>query len=375
MERMKATVDGKRLGPALGQLGEVLSTRQISPVLAGVRVAVDEPAQQIELRATDGEQYLTITVPAEAWISGVAIVDGRRLVDLARELRDEAISLRRPEGGVQLVVATGAATVRLPVIEDEYPEPFVPGAGAVEVEVPGALLAAATKQALYAVAKGAGLPSMQGLLLSLAGAEGICLGADGQRFARVRVPLDPPASAPLRALLLPAAVKTLGGLLREQARATLRAGANALEVVGPEGVRYRYTVRLLEGAAHYPETVVAALLARGRVLPAVQVAAADLAAAVRQVLVVAEGKLGAVSLSIGGGHVTVAAGGDAGGEAEVRVPAASAVDTHVRLSGRHLLDALGQLGSGTVALRAAGGEQPVLLGEEGAEHLIAPMRG
>ena len=115
-------------GELLGQLQtvtRVASSRSAVQALSGVMIAADGDSQ-VELRATDMEIGLRVPLQAETVRPGAAVLPARLLLDVARSLPADEVSieLRSAEQDVELI--SGLATFHLRVLRAED-FPTLPG--------------------------------------------------------------------------------------------------------------------------------------------------------------------------------------------------------------------------------------------------------
>ena len=115
-------------GELLGQLQtvtRVASSRSAVQALSGVMIAADGDSQ-VELRATDMEIGLRVPLQAETVRPGAAVLPARLLLDVARSLPADEVSieLRSAEQDIELI--SGPATFHLRVLRAED-FPTLPG--------------------------------------------------------------------------------------------------------------------------------------------------------------------------------------------------------------------------------------------------------
>ncbi len=108
---MKITCSRAELVAKLGLVSRAVSTRGTVQVLSGILLSAGEGG--LSLAATDMELSLRTTLGAEVDGDGAVVVPGRLLVDLARLLPEEGVTVEyRPEEGV-VQIMSGSATYRL----------------------------------------------------------------------------------------------------------------------------------------------------------------------------------------------------------------------------------------------------------------------
>src|SRR5918994_3300263 len=88
---MKLTVSRDELAQKLGLVSRAVSTRSSVQVLLGVLLRAE--GGRLHLAATDMELSLRASLDAEVEDEGTAVVPGRLLVELARLLPDNEVSI------------------------------------------------------------------------------------------------------------------------------------------------------------------------------------------------------------------------------------------------------------------------------------------
>jgi DNA polymerase III subunit beta len=108
---MKISCTRDELVAKLGIVSRAVSARGAVQVLSGILLSADE--RGLTLAATDMELSLRTTLEAEVEGEGAVVIPGKLLVDLARLLPENAVTIEyRPEEGVAQVVS-GSASYRL----------------------------------------------------------------------------------------------------------------------------------------------------------------------------------------------------------------------------------------------------------------------
>jgi DNA polymerase III subunit beta len=108
---LRITVPKDELAARLGIVARGVSTRTAVLVLGGIQLRAE--AGRLHLAATDMEVSLRTSLDAQVSDEGTVVVPGRLLLDIARSLPDNEVSIEhRPEEGV-VVVTAGTAAYRL----------------------------------------------------------------------------------------------------------------------------------------------------------------------------------------------------------------------------------------------------------------------
>src|SRR5579884_1674321 len=106
------------LAQRLNVVSRAVSTRATVQILSGILLRAGEDG--LELAATDMELSLRSTLPAQLEGDGAIVVPGRRLVDLAKLLPDEDVSIehRPDESVVHITSGTASYTLNTYAAED-----------------------------------------------------------------------------------------------------------------------------------------------------------------------------------------------------------------------------------------------------------------
>jgi DNA polymerase III subunit beta len=114
---LRITAARDELAARLAIVARGVSTRTTVLVLGGIQLRAE--AGQLHLAATDMEISLRATVDAQVADEGVVVVPGRLLLDIARTLPDNDVTIEhKPEEAV-VVVTSGGATYRLHTYSSE----------------------------------------------------------------------------------------------------------------------------------------------------------------------------------------------------------------------------------------------------------------
>lgn len=245
---MKFRVDRDQFADAVAWAGRTVPTRPALPMLSGLRLeAVDGSESALSIASYDYEVSGRVEVSADVIESGVSLVNGRLLVDIARSLPAQPVTI--DVDGTRLRVKCGRASFELPTLPvEEYPPlPAMPEASGA---VPGTVLAGAVAQVAVAAGRDDSLPFLTGVRVEVDGDQVTLAATDRYRLA-VRTfnwaPQSPEFSA---AALVPA--RTLADTAKALAHADLvhlafGSVAAGEGLLGIEGLERRTTTRLLEG--------------------------------------------------------------------------------------------------------------------------------
>ncbi len=245
---MKFRVDRDQFADAVAWAGRTVPTRPATPMLSGLRLECSEGAEpKLAISSYDYEVSGRVEVTADVVEAGVALVNGRLLVDIARSLPAQPVDVEID--GTRLRVRSGRASFELPTLPvEEYPP--LPAMPAPSGSVPGTVLAGAVAQVAVAAGRDDALPFLTGVRVEVDGDQVTLAATDRYRLA-VRTfawtPQDPGFSA---AALVPA--RTLADTAKALVHAddvhlAFSSAAVGEGLLGIEGLDRRTTTRLLEG--------------------------------------------------------------------------------------------------------------------------------
>jgi DNA polymerase-3 subunit beta len=219
-------------------------------MLAGLRVAATQSDRggHLVLSSFDLDVSGRIEARADVEETGVALVNGRLLVDIAKSLPAQPV--RVAVEGSRLRLQCGRASFELPTLPvDEYPQ--LPGMPEPSGSVAGSVLASAVAQVAVAAGRDEALPFLTGVRIEVTGDVVTLAATDRYRLA-VRTfnwnPVDPQFTA---AALVPA--RTLADTVKalshaDEVRLAFGDPAMGEGLLGIEGLSRRTTTRLLDGA-------------------------------------------------------------------------------------------------------------------------------
>jgi DNA polymerase-3 subunit beta len=182
----------------------VASTRSAVRVLAGVKISAT--ADTVELLATDIEMGLRVPLEAEIARPGGAVLPARLLLDVARSLPGERVSLelRSAEQDVELI--SGSATFRLRTLRlEDFPELPV-AAPEDRIELPTETFVHTVAQVARSASRDETRPVLTGILISASDRELTMVATDSYRLSVKRAQLESAlqgsfeANVPARAL-------------------------------------------------------------------------------------------------------------------------------------------------------------------------------
>ena len=201
---LKISCPRDELTRQLGIVARAASTRTTVQVLAGVLLRAEDG--RLDLSATDMEISLRTSLEAEVASEGAVVVPGKLLVDLARLLPGEDVSIEHRQGEGVVEIVSGAASYRIHTYNaEDFPRlPDPAGTTMVPIDAE-ALLETATKVG-RAASRDESRPVLTGILVRFEGDSLIMAATDSYRLAVKETSMSGPgpeldAIVPARALL------------------------------------------------------------------------------------------------------------------------------------------------------------------------------
>jgi DNA polymerase-3 subunit beta len=201
---MKISLSSAELLTQLQTATRVASTRSAVQALSGVMISAQEDT--CELLATDMEVGLRMPLAAEVTRPGSAVLPARLLLDVARSLSAERLTmeLRAAEQDVELIC--GATTFHLRTLRAED-FPTLPGPSPdSRVELPAPAFMETISRVARSASRDETRPVLTGILISAAGQELRMVATDSYRLSVKETALQSPlqgtleANVPARAL-------------------------------------------------------------------------------------------------------------------------------------------------------------------------------
>ena len=349
---MRFRVDRDVLAEAVTWTARSLPTRPPVPVLAGVRIDVED-AGVVQLSSFDYEVSARSEIAADVSEKGTVLVSGRLLAEISRALPAKPVDVALD--GTKVTVTCGASRFTLLTMPvEDYPAlPAMPD----EIgTVPGDQLAEAVTQVTVAASRDDTLPLLTGVRMEIEGETMTLLATDRYRLALRELtwtPARPDVSqvALVRARTLSDAARSLGG--SDQVTVALSTGAG-VDLIGFEAGGRHTTSLLVDG--DYP--AVRRLFPDETPIHAV-VELAALTEAARRVSLVAERNT-PIRLAFSEGQVVLDAGqGDDAQASEALEATLVGEDITVAFNPQYLLDGLGALSTPFVRMSFTHPNKPV----------------
>jgi DNA polymerase-3 subunit beta len=202
---MKISLSSSELLNQLQTASRVASTRSAVQALSGVMISAPADGTP-ELLATDMEIGLRTPLNAEVARPGAAVLPARLLLDVARSLPAEQVTmeLRSAEQDVELIC--GPTTFHLRTLRaEDFPSLPEPGDDS-RVKLPAGAFVETISRVARSASRDETRPVLTGILISASGAELRMVATDSYRLSVKETALEPPlegsleANVPARAL-------------------------------------------------------------------------------------------------------------------------------------------------------------------------------
>jgi len=178
---LKTTCARDELIRQLAIVSRAASTRTTVQVLAGILLRSE--AGTLNLAATDMEISLRSSLDAEVGADGAVVIPGKLLVDIARSLPGEEVSIEQRQGEGMLEVVSGSAVYRIHTYNAEdfprLPEP----AGTEMVSIDAEALLETSAKVSRAASRDESRPVLTGILVRFEGERLVMAATDSYRLA------------------------------------------------------------------------------------------------------------------------------------------------------------------------------------------------
>jgi DNA polymerase-3 subunit beta len=209
----------------LGVVARGVSTRSAIQTLSGVLLRVEDGTA--ELQATDTELGIRAGVESTVEREGAVVVPGRLLLDVARSLPNDSVTLEYDAAGQNVEVKSGSATFHLRTLplEDfpKLPEP----SGDVAISVPAAAFVETIDRVARSASRDETRPHLTGVLVTAAGTSLRMVATDSYRLSVKETSLERPLSGELE-------VNVPARTLQELSRIASSTGAEEITVTALE---------------------------------------------------------------------------------------------------------------------------------------------
>lgn len=202
-----------------------VSTRSAIQTLSGVLLKVENGAA--ELQATDTELGIRASAEATVEADGSVVVPGRLLLDVARSLPNESVSLEYRSAEQDVEVKSGPATFHLRTLPlEDFPKLPEQG-GDLAVSVPAAAFIETIDRVARSASRDETRPHLTGVLVTASGSSLRMVATDSYRLSVKETALEQPLSGELE-------VNVPARTLQELSRIASSTGAESITVTALE---------------------------------------------------------------------------------------------------------------------------------------------
>ncbi len=194
---MKFTVSRETFLNQLSMVARGVSTRSAIQTLAGVLIQLEDG--KAELQATDTDLGIRASVAADISQEGAVVVPGRLLLDVARSLPKDSISLEYRSAQQDLEVISGSASFHLRTLpHEDFPE--LPSHDpSHSLSVPAVAFTETVSRVARSASRDETRPHLTGVLVTAGGEELRMVATDSYRLSVKETKLEKPLDGTLEA--------------------------------------------------------------------------------------------------------------------------------------------------------------------------------
>lgn len=371
---MKVSCSQEDFSKGLALVGKAVATRAVLPITNNVLIATE--GSQLRLTATNLEIAISCWIPATTEEEGTTTVPARLLTDFVNSL---------PSGRIDMVLAPNSHNIELTCARDEArisgldPTDFPPTPKISEgltVKVKAEDLRQAIVQVVFAAASEESRPVLTGVLADFSGDQLTLAAADGFRLAVYKLSLPAPVEESVAVIIPARSLTELNRLLGDQ--------EEPLELtINPQRSQVMFRLRNVEMVSQliqgtFPDYE--QLIPQSHTTKAV-VKLCDFLRATKSASIFARDGSGIVRLQImpkdGASKVSISARADEVGDNLGEIDAeVEGEETKIAFNSKYLVDVLGVLGEGDIALEATSSSSPGVIrpvGKDNYVHVVMPM--
>ncbi len=362
---MHFTIGKSALLAELGLLAGIADKKSTIPVLGNL--LIEALGDALTLKATDLDVSLSTRVNAEVEQPGAFCLSAKKLFDIVRRLPDAEVAIKA-DGDYAKLTCGGSRFKLLSLPKDNFPE--IKSHDGTFIAVPSATLRAMIARTIFAITAEESRYSLNGAKLEIGDGRLRMVATDGHRLSFVEAESGP-LDAAIDALIPKKALVELAKLTAETETVEMALSDNhAYFRFGPREM----SSRLLTG--QFPNYDL--------VLPKenhnrVTVEAAQLAAAVRRVALMADERSHSIKMELGDGQIALSAVSSEAGEAQETLSADYAGPQIVAgFNAQYVLDALSVIeGDAVIAFKDGNAQVEFRAKEESGmlnRLIVMPMR-
>lgn len=373
---MKLSCLQENLNRGLAIVGRAVATRTTLPVTQNVLLATDKG--RLRLSATNLEIAITTWIGGKVEEEGAVTVPARLFTELIGSLPSEQVELSVTQKPLAMHLKCARFASRINGTDaDEFP-PLPSVEEGVVARIDPAVLRSAINQVVFAAATEESRPVLTGVKVEMKGNEFVLAAADGFRLAVRRATLDEPISDPLEFIVPAKTLQEVNRLLGDQDESVEITITPAKSQVLFRLKDVEIISQLIQGTfPNYRQLIPQSFQTRTVVeLQAFQRAA-------RTASIFARDGSGIVRLQMvpgaeqGAGKLLVSSRAEELGENQGEVDAKiEGLEAKIAFNAKYLLDVLGVLERGEVAMETTSPSSPGLFKVAGSDtyaHVVMPM--
>jgi len=209
----------------LGVVARGVSTRSAIQTLSGVLLRAEDGTA--ELQATDTELGIRASVESKVEREGAVVVPGRLLLDVARSLPNDSVTLEYSAADQNVEVKSGSATFHLRTLPlEDFPK-LPEQSGDVAISVPAAAFVETIDRVARSASRDETRPHLTGVLVTASGTSLRMVATDSYRLSVKETSLEQPLSGELE-------VNVPARTLQELSRIASSTGAEEITVTALE---------------------------------------------------------------------------------------------------------------------------------------------
>ncbi len=366
---MKLSTSKDALLAQLQAVTRVASTHTAVQALSGTQIHAENGA--VELRATDLEVGLRVPLEAEVERDGVAVLPARLLLDVARALPVDSVTLELRPSEHDVEITSGGATFHIRTLRAEDFPPLPEPDRDASVKVPAGAFVETIQTVSRAASRDETRPVLTGILVSAAGQELQMVATDSYRLSVKRTALESALEGSFEANVPARALQELARIAAQVEGEELTVGVGANQVVFEAGGAV-LSSRLIDGQfPNYQQLLPEAFEHE------LELAGDELTDVVRRISLLAQ-KNAPLRLGFAEGELTVSAQTPDVGEARETIPVPFSGEAfEIGFNPDFLRDGLESVGAGGVILKLINPLRPGLIEAadgSGFLYLIMPIR-
>jgi DNA polymerase-3 subunit beta len=240
---LKITTEREELVSRLGVVGRAVSTRATTQALGGILLLGDQG--KLRLRATDLELGLETEMEAKLDGEGAVLLPGRQLVEVARSLGVEEVTLETREAERDVELRSGSAVFHLRTLPSED-FPKFPESSDEPLRIAAPTFAASVEVVARAASRDDMRPVLTGVLVKAADRRMTMVATDSYRLSVKETELESDVGGELEANIPARALRELARILVAEGAETVEISLLANQALFSAG-RVTLTTRLIEG--------------------------------------------------------------------------------------------------------------------------------